>query len=140
MAADGAETVVEGAGKVLVLLRMFVSGSREAEWARLKAELAAEQRGYRELLAAHVREHRGLFDRVSLDLSAGGRERSNEELLLEAYQAKRRWPWWRKCGRTAGTCSFQAPAKGATPVIYTDYGAASTGAFGRSTWPMKTCR
>lgn len=88
LAADGAETVVEGAGKVLVFLRMFVSGSREAEWARLKAELAAEQRGYRELLAAHVREHRGLFDRVSLDLSAGGRERSNEELLLEAYQGE----------------------------------------------------
>ncbi|GIO32550.1 MULTISPECIES: glycosyl hydrolase family 95 catalytic domain-containing protein [Paenibacillus] len=88
LAAGRAEAVVDGAGKVLVLLRMFVSGSREAEWARLKAELAAEQRGYRELLAAHVREHRELFGRMTLDLHAAGRDRSNEELLLEAYQGE----------------------------------------------------
>lgn len=88
LSSDGKETVIEGARKVLVLLRMFVSGSREKEWARLKNELAAEQRGYGELLAAHVREHRELFGRMTLDLHAAGRERSNEELLLEAYQGE----------------------------------------------------
>ncbi|GIP28476.1 hypothetical protein J23TS9_36060 [Paenibacillus sp. J23TS9] len=86
--ADGAEAVIGGSGKVLVLLRMFVHGSREQEWKRLKAELAAEERGYAELLEAHVGEHRELFGRMSLDLGAEGRGRSNEELLLAAYQGE----------------------------------------------------
>ncbi|MGN7359706.1 glycosyl hydrolase family 95 catalytic domain-containing protein [Paenibacillus sp. SAF-054] len=86
--ADGPEAVIRGADGVRVLLRMFVQGSREQEWKRLKAELAAEERGYAELLEAHVREHRELFGRMSLDLGAEGRERSNEELLLEAYQGE----------------------------------------------------
>ncbi|MEC0241142.1 glycoside hydrolase N-terminal domain-containing protein [Paenibacillus dokdonensis] len=86
--ADGAEAVIGDSGKVLVLLRMFVHGSREQEWKRLKAELAAEERGYLELLDAHVREHKALFGRMSLDLGAEGRGRSNEELLLAAYQGE----------------------------------------------------
>lgn len=88
LAAEGNETVISGTDEALVLLRMFVHGSREKEWQRLTAELAAEERSYKELLAAHVLEHGQLFERTLLDLGAEGRGRSNEELLLEAYQGE----------------------------------------------------
>lgn len=86
--AEGAKAVIDGADETLVLLRVFVQGSRQRDWCRLKAELAAEERSYGELLAAHEREHAALFGRMSLDLGAEDRGRSNEELLLEAYQGE----------------------------------------------------
>ncbi|MEC0371666.1 glycosyl hydrolase family 95 catalytic domain-containing protein [Paenibacillus chibensis] len=88
LTAEGNETVISGADEALVLLRMFVHGSREKEWQRLTAELAAEERSYKELLASHVLAHGQLFERTLLDLGAEGRGRSNEELLLEAYQGE----------------------------------------------------
>lgn len=82
------EAVVTGSSKVLVLLRLFIQREREGEWTRLKAELAADSRTYRELHELHIQEHRPLFERMTLDLNAEGRGLSNEELLLEAYQGE----------------------------------------------------
>lgn len=86
--AEGNEVIVDNAGKVRVLIRLFIQSEREMEWTRLKAELVSETRTYRELHELHIQEHKPLFERMVLDLNAEGRERSNEELLLEAYQGE----------------------------------------------------
>ncbi|MFE5324241.1 glycoside hydrolase N-terminal domain-containing protein [Paenibacillus sp. NPDC056579] len=79
---------VSGAQSVLVVIQPFVRGERAAEWERLRNELAGKQLQYDELLAAHVTEHGRLFRASTLDLQADGYDRSNEELLLDAYRGE----------------------------------------------------
>ena len=83
-AGDGC-LVVAGADRVLVLLRVFIRGERRTDWARLHDELAACEASYDELLTPHAEAHGRIFNRVALDPGGEDRERSNEELLLDAY-------------------------------------------------------
>lgn len=80
----------QGASSVLVIVKVFVKGEYEKEWLRLSDELShmfTEE--YNELLARHAALHGQLFHRVDLELE-GTREhnRSNEELLLDAYDGE----------------------------------------------------
>src|SRR5690625_4640514 len=74
--------------KTLILLKVFVKGEREEEWQRLKHELAHIDRTYEQLLSRHVELHSPLFQTVSIDLTKDEDQRSNEELLLEAYSGE----------------------------------------------------
>ncbi|WP_036746708.1 glycosyl hydrolase family 95 catalytic domain-containing protein [Paenibacillus sp. UNC451MF] len=73
---------------LLVAVKVFVKGEREKEWARLQEELSHIKAGYEELLAAHVELHGRLFHSASLQLGDVEGERTNEELLLEAYDGE----------------------------------------------------
>ena len=79
---------ISGGSSARVVLKVFVKGEREADWAALKKELDATTGEYAELLAPHAALHGELFNRVSLDLGAKEAEhrRSNEELLMDAYR------------------------------------------------------
>jgi alpha-L-fucosidase 2 len=78
--------VVKSENRALVVLKMFVKGEREKDWAKLKPELDALDADYASLLAPHAALHGALFNRVVLDLGAGEDSRSTEELLMEAYK------------------------------------------------------
>ncbi|WP_248924058.1 glycosyl hydrolase family 95 catalytic domain-containing protein [Paenibacillus hamazuiensis] len=77
-----------GAPKVLAIAKVFVKSEREKEWARLRRELEHMDTTYERLLAAHAAEHRRLFRSAALDLCGGEDDRSNEELLLAAYDGE----------------------------------------------------
>ena len=61
---------VKDAERVLVVVKLFVQGKRKTAWAELTRQLENVVMDYQTLLAAHVVEHRELFDRVKLDLGA----------------------------------------------------------------------
>lgn len=83
-AADG--LVIEEADSVLILIKLFASGGREAMWSSLSQQLNQLPVSYEALLAPHRAEHGRLFRAMNFDLYASGRELSNEELLLQAYR------------------------------------------------------
>ncbi|WP_372807205.1 glycosyl hydrolase family 95 catalytic domain-containing protein [Pontiella sp.] len=80
--------VAKEADRALVVLKMFVKGERAKEWKTLKQALRGLGTDYAGLLAPHAQAHGELFGRVALDLGAEGRERSNEALLMDAYQGR----------------------------------------------------
>ncbi|WP_249281000.1 glycoside hydrolase N-terminal domain-containing protein [Paenibacillus sp. 7516] len=84
-----AELPFETSGDVLVLVKMFVTGKREEEWARLKQELAGLEADYNSILSRHTELHQPLFQSAELDLDDAADDRlSNEELLLDAYEGE----------------------------------------------------
>ncbi|MCZ8513726.1 glycoside hydrolase N-terminal domain-containing protein [Paenibacillus filicis] len=78
----------EGCTKGLALVKVFVKGDRSKDWYRLKEELALLDPSYESHLAMHAELHGRLFSSVTLDLGGDRRDRSNEELLLEAYEGE----------------------------------------------------
>lgn len=79
------------ARRVLALVKVFIRGKREQEWEQLERELSAfpEHCEYDLLLKRHAELHSPLFHSASLELNVASRDvRSNEELLLEAYEGK----------------------------------------------------
>ncbi|UQZ85079.1 hypothetical protein SK3146_04362 [Paenibacillus konkukensis] len=76
------------ASKLLVVAKVFVKGERQREWSRLHSELAAVAANYEQLLAAHAQMHGRLFHSAAVQLGDGAGERTNEELLLEAYDGE----------------------------------------------------
>lgn len=77
-----------GSSRLQVYGKLFVKGKRQEEWNRLKGELAAVTEDYPQLLKQHAEEHGRLYNTMTLDLYAQDREKSNEELLLEAYKGR----------------------------------------------------
>ncbi|WP_079418589.1 glycoside hydrolase family 95 protein [Paenibacillus ferrarius] len=77
---------IKEADAVLVRIKLFARGDRVQEWRRLDEEIASMADSYEALLAEHAAEHGLLFRAMEFDLAAEGRELSNEELLLKAYQ------------------------------------------------------
>ncbi|CAG7622409.1 hypothetical protein PAESOLCIP111_02423 [Paenibacillus solanacearum] len=79
-----------GGSKATALVKVFVKGERERDWSRLRSELAAVDLTYEQLLERHVKLHGRLFHSAKLELGAGERERerTNEELLLDAYDGE----------------------------------------------------
>ena len=82
--------VVENAARVLIVMKLFVQGGRETAWRDLLRHLVNVEMDYEALLQPHAVEHGELFGRVTLDLGGSGQDhdRSNEDLLLEAYQGE----------------------------------------------------
>lgn len=83
--AEDGNLHVTGAHRILICLRLFVHGERRQDWDHLQTELSAATTKYDRLLRPHAEEHGRLFRAVSLDLCGEGHDRSNEELLLDAY-------------------------------------------------------
>ncbi len=85
-AAAEAKVIVKGAKGVLLLARIepFDHEARHSQRA-LRQGLDRLPSRYEELLAGHVKLHRALFDRVTLDLKAGDeRKLTTEELVTQA--------------------------------------------------------
>lgn len=87
----------KGSAKMLVLVKLFINGQRSQEWKRLRQSLSAIGSNYEQLLDGHVELHKPLFHSAGLELdeedggkpsAAAGDDRSNEELLLEAYEGE----------------------------------------------------
>ena len=76
---------VTGATRLLAIAKVFVKSDRQAAWKQLKLELSAMTASYDKLLDAHVSLHGRLFNTVKLQLGDAEDNRSNEELLIEAY-------------------------------------------------------
>src|SRR5699024_3049456 len=74
--------------KVLILVKVFIKGEREQEWKRLKSELDKIHMGYEQLLERHINIHKPLFHSSSIELETEEDLRSNEELLLKAYDGE----------------------------------------------------
>lgn len=88
--------------QALFLIKLFIGGDPEDQWDRLRRELSAlRDLGYDELLARHTALHRPLFLSADLELGDGravglpgynaeisDASRSNEELLMEAYEGE----------------------------------------------------
>jgi alpha-L-fucosidase 2 len=79
---------IEEADSVLILVKLFACGGREAMWGKLADELDRLPESYEELLAPHKAEHGRLFHAMQFDLGAEGRELSTEELLMQAYRGQ----------------------------------------------------
>lgn len=79
---------IDRASKVLVMAKVFVKGERETAWGQLQQELAGMAADYNQLLTAHVRLHGRLFNTVNLQLGDDDGYRTNEELLLDAYDGE----------------------------------------------------
>ncbi len=68
------------AQSVLILVKVFASGSREREWSNLKLQLDSCKDGYEKLFKAHAALHSKLYGTASLQL--GKAENVNVENLL----------------------------------------------------------
>ncbi|MEN8663311.1 MAG: glycosyl hydrolase family 95 catalytic domain-containing protein [Lentimonas sp.] len=90
LSANDTSIQIQGGSSALIVLKLFIKGERAANWAELQNELQSTLNSYADLLSPHEALHRELFERVTLDLGAeaSAHDRSNEELLLEAYQGK----------------------------------------------------
>jgi alpha-L-fucosidase 2 len=80
-----------GVVRMRVLVKLFVLGERGRDWARLRQELSSLSAGssYDGLLERHAALHRPLFRSASLSLDGDAQdERSNERLLLDAYEGE----------------------------------------------------
>ncbi|WP_010271639.1 glycosyl hydrolase family 95 catalytic domain-containing protein [Paenibacillus senegalensis] len=87
----------KGTSKVLFLVKLFIKGRRSEDWKRLRQLLSAAGNRYDQLLDAHTELHKRLFHSAGLELydesgdepfASAGNDRSNEELLLEAYEGE----------------------------------------------------
>ena len=81
---------ITGGRRALVIMKLFIKGERQRDWAALEKELDSTKADYAVLLKPHVALHGELFHRVTLDLGASDDEHqlSTEELLLDAYQGE----------------------------------------------------
>ncbi|MCK0473678.1 glycoside hydrolase N-terminal domain-containing protein [Halalkalibacter sp. APA_J-10(15)] len=72
--------------KIIVFIKVFVKSDHQLEWSKLQKELLLYRPNYQEHLNLHVPLHQQLFHSASLSLEGNDYTRSNEELLLEAYE------------------------------------------------------
>lgn len=75
-------TYVSNAQSVTILIKTFVEGSREKEWANLKTQLNSIKDGYDKLFKAHVALHAKLYGSVDVSLCSQ-KDAFIEDLLLE---------------------------------------------------------
>ncbi len=74
--------------ELLLVIKTYVKGDRNTDPDILKSELSKITADYDILLKDHVELHRPLFLGTTLDLMCERRDRSNEELLMEAYKGE----------------------------------------------------
>lgn len=77
---------VEDASEITMLVKTFVKGNREDAFMLLKGELEQTKYSYDELLVRHRSIHKPLYHSSDIKLAWEGLEKSNEELLLDAYE------------------------------------------------------
>ncbi|UUZ95553.1 glycoside hydrolase family 95 protein [Paenibacillus sp. P25] len=87
--ADGqGKITVSGAHSVLLLIKVFVKGERNRDFARLQRELADVTLSYDEPLKRHEAIHGPLFRSADIRLHEEEAALSNEEPLLKAYEGE----------------------------------------------------
>jgi alpha-L-fucosidase 2 len=79
---------ISGTDQAFLILRPFIKGERLKDWARLKHELNQLGTDYEKLFESHKLEHGRIFSAMSFQISDDIDQRSNEELLLDAYQGE----------------------------------------------------
>lgn len=75
-------TYVSNAQSVTILIKTFVEGSREKEWANLKTQLNSIKDGYDKLFKTHAALHAKLYGSVDVSLCSQ-KDAFIEDLLLE---------------------------------------------------------
>ena len=78
---------ISNAQSVLMLIKTFVSGSREREWNNLKTQLTAMKDGYDKLLKSHVALHSKLYNSVDVRLGQSS-DTTIEDLLLDTDSSR----------------------------------------------------
>lgn len=88
--SENGKIVIVGADRVLVLVKPFIQDEREPAWLQLRNELNQITEDYNILMESHAAEHGRLFCAMTLELPVPDHEknRSNEELLLAAYEGE----------------------------------------------------
>lgn len=81
----GAE--IKGASEILIVTATF-AGMEQRNASAMAAEKLRRNFDYQEELKKHIRFHKPLFETTELTLSEPDISRSNEELLLDAYEEK----------------------------------------------------
>lgn len=82
---------IQGAGEVLITIKLYADGRKEKAWEKLHDELAAIQQSFDGLLAASSPLHSALYHSAEFslgDTAAEGGEKwgkSNEELVMDAF-------------------------------------------------------
>ncbi|TMV44731.1 glycoside hydrolase family 95 protein [Paenibacillus mesophilus] len=85
---SGGKAAISGTDRVLLLIQVFMRGDRAKDWPRLAQRLGSVAFSYEELLERHASLHRPLFLSAEIRLGREEAERSNEELLLDAYEGE----------------------------------------------------
>lgn len=75
-------TYVSNAQSVTILIKTFVEGSREKEWANLRTQLSSIKDGYDKLFKVHAALHTKLYGSVDVSLCSQ-KDAFIEDLLLE---------------------------------------------------------
>lgn len=89
LANEDEKILVKDADSILVITKIFVLGSRQREWERLKHEISAIQHEYEILLDSHIQLHAPLYHSASIELIDGQElDGTNEQLLLHAYKGE----------------------------------------------------
>jgi alpha-L-fucosidase 2 len=87
--AEGDALHVSKAREILILVGLTGEKMTPAVVSRLRKRIQSVPAKYATLLSRHARMHRGLYSRVSVNLSGGRTARAgNEELLSDAYRGK----------------------------------------------------
>lgn len=85
---EGENLLIKNATRILLLGKVFLrEEDRNAAFLRLKGELTVLPASYQELMERHLPLHQKLLHTASFHLDSSS-DRSNEELLLDAYQGQ----------------------------------------------------
>jgi len=76
---------VKGADKVLLICKLYIYEAADVALERLEREIEKLPTDYNELFEKHVCIHKELYNRMTLNLIEEDALKSNEELLLQAY-------------------------------------------------------
>lgn len=71
--------------EVLLMIKLFIKDDKDAAYERLKEALLTLDSDYDLLMKRHEGLHSALLNRTTLDLLTEGSDRTNEQLLMEAY-------------------------------------------------------
>ncbi|WP_163538195.1 glycoside hydrolase N-terminal domain-containing protein [Gracilibacillus sp. YIM 98692] len=89
LTTEGNKLSCKNSKSVLVFVKVFVKSEYEKEWDKLRDELEGIDSDYHTLFHSHATLHGELFRSSSLELVDGNNNlRSNEELLLDAYDGE----------------------------------------------------
>ena len=83
---DGSRISVANCRSITAYCRFFVNGKRDTEFRSLKKELEEWKDTYDDCLDRHARLHSALFHSADIEIAYEYLDRSNEELLFDAYE------------------------------------------------------
>lgn len=86
---EGSRIELEAVNEAMLIVAVFANEPARPAIERERRRLASLPADYRKLLARHVKLHRPLFERMTLDLAGGeDRQLDNQRLLDLAYQGR----------------------------------------------------